>query len=46
MRKALGNSINVTAVKALKIVGINNMIDQAEKWELKLLLIEKDMDWL
>lgn len=31
MRKSLGNSINVTAVKALKIVGIDNMIDQAEK---------------
>jgi len=35
MRKALGNSINVTAVKALKIVGINNMIDQAEKMGIK-----------
>ncbi|MBU0534777.1 transglycosylase domain-containing protein [Patescibacteria group bacterium] len=31
MRKALGNSINVAAVKALKIAGIGNMIDQAEK---------------
>ncbi|MBW6441364.1 transglycosylase domain-containing protein [Patescibacteria group bacterium] len=31
LRKSLGNSINVTAVKALKIVGIDNMIDQAEK---------------
>jgi len=30
-RKSLANSINVTAVKALKIVGIDNMIDQAEK---------------
>jgi len=31
LRKALGNSINIAAVKALKIVGIGNMIDQAEK---------------
>lgn len=31
LRKSLANSINVTAVKALKIVGIDNMIDQAEK---------------
>ena len=31
LRKSLGNSINVTAVKALKIVGIDNMINQAEK---------------
>lgn len=31
LRKALGNSINIPAVKALKIVGIGSMIDQAEK---------------
>lgn len=31
LRKALGNSINLAAVKALKIVGIDNMIEQAEK---------------
>jgi len=31
LRKALGNSLNIPAVKALKIVGIGNMIDQAEK---------------
>jgi membrane peptidoglycan carboxypeptidase len=31
LRKSLGNSINVTAVKALKIVGIDNMIEQAER---------------
>lgn len=31
LRKALGNSINVTAVKALKIAGIPNMIEQAKK---------------
>jgi penicillin-binding protein 1C len=31
LRKCLGNSINIPAVKALKIAGINNMIDQAEK---------------
>ena len=30
LRKALGNSINVAAVKALKIAGIDNMIDLAE----------------
>lgn len=31
LRKSLGNSLNIPAVKALKIVGIDNMIDQAEK---------------
>lgn len=31
LRKALGNSINVTAVKALKIVGIPAMMEQARK---------------
>ena len=31
LRKSLGNSINIPAVKALKIVGIDNMIDMAEK---------------
>jgi len=31
LRKSLGNSLNIPAVKALKIVGINAMIDQAEK---------------
>ena len=31
LRKALGNSINLTAVKALKLVGINNMILLARK---------------
>ena len=31
LRKALGNSLNIPAVKALKIVGIDNMIDTAEK---------------
>ncbi len=31
MRKALGNSLNIPAVKALQIVGIDNMINQAEK---------------
>ncbi|OGC45646.1 hypothetical protein A2V49_02985 [candidate division WWE3 bacterium RBG_19FT_COMBO_34_6] len=31
LRKALGNSLNIPAVKALKIVGINNMIDLAEE---------------
>jgi membrane peptidoglycan carboxypeptidase len=31
LRRALGNSLNIPAVKALRIVGIDNMIDQAEK---------------
>lgn len=31
VRKCLANSLNIPAVKALKIVGIDNMIDQAEK---------------
>ena len=31
LRRSLGNSLNIPAVKALKIVGIDNMIDQAEK---------------
>lgn len=31
LRKSLGNSLNIPAVKALKIAGIGNMIDQAEK---------------
>jgi membrane peptidoglycan carboxypeptidase len=31
LRKSLGNSLNIPAVKALKIAGINSMIDQAEK---------------
>ena len=30
LRKSLGNSLNIPAVKALKIVGIDNMIDQSE----------------
>jgi len=35
LRKSLGNSLNIPAVKALKIVGIDNMIDQAEKMGIK-----------
>lgn len=31
LRKSLGNSLNISAVKALGIVGINSMIDMAEK---------------
>src|SRR3989344_5349209 len=31
VRKSLGNSLNIPAVKALKIVGVDSMIDQAEK---------------
>ncbi len=31
LRKSLGNSLNIPAVKALSIVGIDSMIDQAEK---------------
>jgi len=31
LRKSLGNSLNIPAVKALQIVGIDNMIDTAEK---------------
>jgi len=31
MRKSLGNSLNIPAVKALSIVGVDNMIDMAEK---------------
>ncbi|HCC41966.1 hypothetical protein A2473_03605 [candidate division WWE3 bacterium RIFOXYC2_FULL_42_13] len=31
LRRALGNSLNIPAVEALKIAGIDNMIDQAEK---------------
>lgn len=31
LRKSLGNSLNIPAVKALKIVGIPNMINQAKK---------------
>ncbi len=31
LRKSLGNSLNIPAVKSLKIVGIDNMIDMAEK---------------
>ena len=31
LRKSLGNSINIPAIKALAIVGVDNMIDQAEK---------------
>ncbi len=31
MRKSLANSLNIPAVKALKIAGINNMIDTSEK---------------
>jgi membrane peptidoglycan carboxypeptidase len=31
VRKSLGNSLNIPAVKALRIVGIDSMIDQAEK---------------
>lgn len=31
LRKALGNSLNIPAVKTLRIVGIDNMLDLAEK---------------
>ena len=31
LRKSLGNSLNIPAVKALKIAGLDSMIDQAEK---------------
>ncbi len=31
LRKALGNSLNIPAVKALRIVGIDNMLELAEK---------------
>ncbi len=31
LRRSLANSLNIPAVKALKIVGIDNMIDTAEK---------------
>ncbi len=31
LRKSLGNSLNIPAVKALKLAGIDNMIDQAEE---------------
>jgi membrane peptidoglycan carboxypeptidase len=31
LRKALGNSLNIPAIKALQIVGIDNMLDMAEK---------------
>jgi membrane peptidoglycan carboxypeptidase len=31
LRKSLGNSLNIPAVKALKIVGIDSMVDQAKK---------------
>ncbi len=31
LRKSLGNSLNIPAVKALQIVGIDSMIDAAEK---------------
>ncbi|HOM77633.1 MAG TPA: penicillin-binding transpeptidase domain-containing protein, partial [bacterium] len=31
LRKSLGNSLNIPAVKALQIVGIDNMIDTAER---------------
>jgi len=31
LRKSLGNSLNIPAVKALKIAGIDNMISQAKK---------------
>lgn len=31
LRKSLGNSLNIPAVKALKIAGIPNMVDQAKK---------------
>lgn len=31
LRKSLGNSLNIPAVKALKIAGIDNMIDMAEE---------------
>jgi membrane peptidoglycan carboxypeptidase len=31
MRRALGNSLNIPAVKALQIVGIDNMVNQAAK---------------
>ena len=31
LRKSLGNSLNIPAVKALKIAGIDNMIDMAEQ---------------
>jgi len=31
LRKALGNSLNIPAVKALKLAGISNMMEQAKK---------------
>lgn len=31
LRKSLGNSLNIPAVKALKIAGVSSMIEQAEK---------------
>lgn len=31
LRRSLGSSLNIPAVKALKIVGVDNMIDTAEK---------------
>lgn len=37
LRKSLGNSLNIPAVKALKIVGIDSMIDQAEKMGISTL---------
>ena len=41
VRKSLGNSLNIPAVKALKIVGVDSMIDQAEKMGITTL---KDRD--
>jgi len=35
LRKSLANSLNIPAVKALKIVGIDSMIAQAEKMGIK-----------
>jgi len=35
MRKSLGNSLNIPAVKALSIVGIDNMIDMSEKMGIR-----------
>jgi membrane peptidoglycan carboxypeptidase len=41
VRRSLANSLNIPAVKALRIVGIDNMIDQAEKLGITTL---KDRD--
>jgi membrane peptidoglycan carboxypeptidase len=38
LRKALGNSLNIPAIKALKIAGIDNMVDMAEKMGITTLI--------